>query len=90
MILGETQYKTHDQKLLAIVEVFKTWRHYLEDRKFNVFILIGHNNLRPLIDTKSFGFMQVWYAQELFKYNFRNDYCQSKGNAASHALLRFL
>ena len=30
MIPAETRYKTHDTKLLAIVEVFKNWRHYLE------------------------------------------------------------
>ena len=30
MILAETRYKAHDGKLLAIVEAFKTWRHYLE------------------------------------------------------------
>ena len=29
MILAETRYKTHDNELLAIVEAFKTWKHYL-------------------------------------------------------------
>ena len=30
MILAETRYETHDGELLAIVETFKTWRHYLK------------------------------------------------------------
>ena len=30
MISAETQYKTHNAELLAIVKAFKTWRHYLE------------------------------------------------------------
>ena len=30
MIPAETRYETHDGKFLAIVETFKTWRHYLE------------------------------------------------------------
>ena len=30
MILIESKYKTHDSELLAIVEAFKIWRHYLE------------------------------------------------------------
>ena len=30
MIPAETRYETHDGELLAIVEAFKTWRHYLE------------------------------------------------------------
>ena len=31
MIPAETRYETHDSELLAIVEAFKTWKHYLED-----------------------------------------------------------
>ena len=27
---AEGNYETHDAELLAIVEGFKTWRHYLE------------------------------------------------------------
>ena len=30
MILAETGYETYDGELLAIIEAFKTWRHYLE------------------------------------------------------------
>ena len=39
MILAETQSKTHDAELLAIVEAFKTWHHYLESYKHKVFVL---------------------------------------------------
>ena len=30
MILAETRYETHNSELLAIIEAFKTWRHYLK------------------------------------------------------------
>ena len=30
MIPAETRYETHNGELLAIVEAFKTWRHYLK------------------------------------------------------------
>ncbi len=46
MIPVETWYKTHDQGLLTIVEAFKTWCHYLEGCKYEVLVLIDHNNLR--------------------------------------------
>ncbi len=36
MIPAETQYEAHDQELLAIVEAFKTWRHYVESCKYEV------------------------------------------------------
>ena len=44
MIFAKTQYKTHNGKFLTIVEAFKTWRHYLEGTKYEVFILTDHNN----------------------------------------------
>ena len=59
MIPVETQYETHDGKLLAIVEVFKTWSHYLEGCKHEVLVLTDHNNLCYFIDTKSLSFRQV-------------------------------
>ena len=56
MILTETRYKTHNAELLAIVEGFKTWRHYLEGCKHKVFDLTGYNNLHWFIDTKILSF----------------------------------
>ncbi len=45
MIPIETRYETHNRALLAIVEAFKTWRHYLEGCKHEVLVLTDHNNL---------------------------------------------
>ncbi len=56
MIPAETQYETHDGKLLAIVEAFKTWRHYLEGCKHEVLVLTDHNNLQRFMNTKSLSF----------------------------------
>ena len=89
MILIETQYETHNGELLAIVEAFKTWYHYLEDCKHEVLVLTDHNNLRQFMDTKSLSSRQVRWAQELSRYHFQIDYCQGKANAAADALSRF-
>ena len=89
MISAEIRYETHDSKLLAIVKVFKTWRHYLEGYKHEVFVLTDHNNLCRFMDTKSLSSRQVRQAQELSRYHFQIDYCQSKANAAADALSRF-
>ncbi len=59
MISAETQYKTHNQELLAIVEVFKTWHHYLEGCKYEVHVFTDYNNLRQFMDTKSLSSCQV-------------------------------
>ena len=34
LIPAKTRYETHNGKFLAIVEAFKTWRHYLEGCKY--------------------------------------------------------
>ena len=89
MIPAETRYETHDGELLAIVEAFKTWRHYLEGSRHEVLVLTDHNNLRQFMDTKSLSFRQVRWAQELFHYHFRIDYRQGKANRAADALSRY-
>ena len=89
MIPAETRYETHNGELLAIVEAFKTWRHYLEGCKHKVLVLTDHNNLRQFMDTKSLSSRQVRWAQELSRYHFRIDYRQGKANEAADALSCF-
>ncbi len=59
MISIETNYKTHNQKLLAIIKACKTWNHYLEGCKYKVFVLTDDNNLRWFMETKSLNSCQV-------------------------------
>ena len=59
-ISAETWYKTHNGGFLAIVEAFKTWRHYLEGCKHKVLVLTDHNNFCCFMDMKSLSFCQVW------------------------------
>ena len=74
---------------MAIVEAFKTWRHYLEGDKHEMLVLTDHNNLRHFLETKSLSSRQVRWAQELSQYHFRIDYRQGKANGAADALFRF-
>ena len=90
MIPAESRYKTHNSEHLAIVEAFKTWRHYLEGCKYEVLVLTDYNNLHWFMDTKSLNSRQVCWAQELSCYHFWIDYCQGKANRAVNVLSRFL
>ena len=56
MILAKICYETHNAELLAIVEAFKNWRHYLEGCQYEVLVLTDHNNLRRFMDTESLSF----------------------------------
>ena len=70
MIPAKTQYKTYNAELLAIIKAFKTWRHYLEDCKYKVFVLTNYNNLCQFMDIKNLSFCQIKWAQKLSKYHF--------------------
>ena len=59
IILAKTRYKSHDGKLLAIVEVFKIWRHYLDGCKHEFLDLTDWNNFWQFIDIKSLSSRQV-------------------------------
>ena len=89
MIPAKTRYKTHNDKLLAIVKTFKTWCHYLEEYKHKNLVFTDHNNLHYFMDIKSLSSWQVRWAQELSQYYFQINYCQDKVNTAIDALSRF-
>ena len=90
MIPTETWYKTHNSEFLAIVEAFKTWRHYLEGCKHKTLVLTDHKNLRRFMDMKNLSSRQVRWAQELSCYHFCIDYRHGKANRVADALLQYL
>ena len=59
MIPAKTRYETHDAELLAIVEAFKNWHHYLKSCQYEVLVLTDYNNLCRVMDTKSLSSRQV-------------------------------
>ena len=62
IIPAEIKYETHNGELLAIVEAFKTWRHYLEGSQLEVLVLTDYNNLCRFMETKSLSSRQVRWA----------------------------
>lgn len=52
MIDAERRYEAHDGELLAIVEAFKHWRHYLEGSRYPVVVKSDHANLRSFMEPK--------------------------------------
>ena len=59
MIPAETRYKTHKGEFLAIIEAFKTWKHYLKGSQYEVLVLTDYNKLCHFMDTKSLSSRQV-------------------------------
>ena len=59
MLLLEQYYEIHNAELLAIVESFKIWRHYLEGATHTILVLTNHNNLKKLMETTSLSVCQI-------------------------------
>ena len=56
MIPAKLQYKTNNNKFLAIIEVSKTWKYYFKSYKHKIYILTDYNNLKYFIDINSLSF----------------------------------
>ena len=70
MILAKNKYEIFNNKLLAIIEAFKTWKHYLQKSQHKELVLNDNNNFCKLMDIKSLSSRPVYWAQELFRYYF--------------------
>jgi hypothetical protein len=70
MILAEMNYKTHDQKLLIIVECFKHWKHYLKKNYRIMKVFIDHNNLKDFMNVKTLNERQIKWAMRLINFDF--------------------
>lgn len=69
-ISAETRYTTSDQELLAIVDAFKHWKHYLQGANHPIHVFTDHANLRNFTTTKELNGRQLRWSDELSHYNF--------------------
>ena len=56
---AEGNYNIHDKELLAIVDAFKHWRHYLQGARHEVSVITDHKNLTSFTTTKALNKQQV-------------------------------
>jgi hypothetical protein len=70
LISAETRYETHDLEMLAIVNAFKTWRHYLEGTQKPMVVWSDHANLRTFMSTKELSKRQARWAERLAAFDF--------------------
>jgi hypothetical protein len=59
MIAAERNYDMYNGELLAIIEVFKAWRYYLEGSQHKIKIYTDHKNLCWFLSTKHLTQRQV-------------------------------
>ncbi|EFY87299.1 pol protein [Metarhizium acridum CQMa 102] len=55
----ELNYGIHDKELMAIIECFKEWRHYLIGAKHQIKVYTDHKNLTSFLTTKDLNKRQI-------------------------------
>ncbi|KAF4627116.1 hypothetical protein G7Y89_g11043 [Cudoniella acicularis] len=79
---AERNYTTYDGEMLAIVECFKQWRHYLEGSQHTIEVLTDHNNLRYFMNANYLAGRQARWAMYLATYDFEIKYRKGTANSA--------
>lgn len=70
-------------ELLAIVEAFMNWRHYLEESARTVTTPINHNNLNYFVATKQSNLRQARWSEKFSAFDFDIEYRPGTTNPAS-------
>jgi len=65
----ELNYDIHNKELLAIYEVFRVWRHYLEGSAHTINIVTDHKNLEYFSTTKVLTQRQARWSEFLSAFN---------------------
>ncbi len=88
MIFAERNYEIDDQEMLVIVEVCKKWRHYIEDVKHSIRMIIDHANLKNFFINKAFSRREVKWWKKLVELDLRIEYRSEKSNLADDSSRR--
>ena len=78
----EARYETHDAELLAIIQAFKHWSHYLRGVKMPTVVRTDHNNLKYFMKTKKLSGRQARWAELLAQFDFIIEHRPGRTNPA--------
>jgi hypothetical protein len=79
----ERNYDADEFKMLAIVKACKQWRHYVEDAKHQILIIIDHVNLRTFFIIKILSRKKIKWWKKLSEFDFLIEYRSKKLNSAN-------
>ena len=85
---AECNYDIYDKELLAIVDSFKIWRHYLEGTPHPIQIFCDHKNLEYFNSTKILTRRQVRWSLVLNSYKYVFNFRPGKNNTKVDAFTR--
>ncbi|KAH9275512.1 hypothetical protein BASA83_001792 [Batrachochytrium salamandrivorans] len=85
---AERNYEIYDKELLAVVDSFKHWRHFLQGGLHPIMVLCDHKNLEYFMTTKKLTRRQARWSLELFEYDFSITHRSGKLNGRADPLSR--
>lgn len=85
---AEQNYTVYDKELLAIVESFKVWRHFLLYSPHRVEVKSDHNNLKYFATARLYKPRHARWAEELSQYDFIISHVSGVENSVADALSR--
>ena len=85
---AEINYEIHDKELLAIVDSFQEWRHYLEGASSPVTVYTDHKNLEYFMSARVLNRRQARWSMSLSRFEFIITYRPGKQQGLSDALSR--
>jgi hypothetical protein len=86
--VAEINYEIHDKELLAIVDSFQEWRHFLEGAQHPVMVHTDHKNLEYFMSAKVLNRRQARSSISLSRFNFVITYRPGSKQIQSDALSR--
>ncbi|KAH9265273.1 hypothetical protein BASA83_011169 [Batrachochytrium salamandrivorans] len=85
---AERNYEIYDKELLAVVDSFKKWRHFLQGGLHPIMVLCDHKNLEYFMTTKKLTRRQARWSLELSEYDFSITHRPGKFNGRADPLSR--
>ena len=85
---AEINYEVHDKELLAVVDSFEQWRHFLEGSPHQIIIYSDHKNLTYFQTARVLNRRQARWAQFLTRFDFKIIFRPGKQQGKADALSR--
>ena len=85
---SEVNYSVYDKELLAIVESFEHWRHYLVHSRHTVLVKSDHNNLKYFRTARILKPRHARWAEKLSEFDFLIEHISGKENVVADLLSR--
>ncbi len=82
MTFAKRNYEVNDQKMLVIVKICKKWRHYIEDIKHSIRMIIDHANFKNFLINKIFNRKKIKWWKRLIELDLKIKYRFEKNNFA--------